>query len=87
MSKFDFMEFNNGDIVFHANKYTVETAAAKLKEEYPKDDFTDREIQTGYCRYFVKAPEGLQYDFPDGCYSYCDKSTKGAFPVIVFSGN
>lgn len=95
MSNFTHMGFNVGgsrdtDFVVHAKKYTKTEAVEVLKEEYDfnfddglyreptEDDFTE-----DYVRWYVRVPEWCGYDGDSskGCYSFCDKSEKGSFPV------
>jgi hypothetical protein len=93
MSKFDFMNFENDglfEFIAHAKKYTKEEAVAVCKSENEDviknnevREITAEDIQERFVRFFIHAPEGLNQEFPDGCYSYCSKFNKGCFPVWV----
>ena len=84
--KFDSMQFYGGDEIYvvHRGKYTREQAIEIFDNDC--EDYSDNEdvaIKEGYCRYYVRSPEWVEYD-GTSCYALCDKSERGAFPVWVF---
>jgi len=88
MSKFDYMEFTGGtakEFVVHANKYTKEEALALAVTEMELESVESIEAVERYCRYYVRVPDFCGYDggSNNGCYTYCGKGERGAFPVWV----
>ncbi len=89
MSKFDYMEFtggSSGEFVAHAKKFTKEEvitlaiAEVGIEESVTIDDVYER-----WCRYYIRVPDWCGYDgdSSSGCYTYCGKDERGAFPVWV----
>lgn len=99
MSKFDYMNFSDGnhdiEFVAHANKFTKEeTVELCLQEndwrfdgEYCNGNLlrepTIEDIKEDTVRYYPTVPEFCGYDGESGCYTYCNKGERGSFPVWV----
>lgn len=90
MSKFDYMSFSggsSGEFVVHARKYTKEEAIELMMEETASEETIKPEnVYERWCRYYIRVPEWCGYDDGDssaGCYTYCEKGGRGAFPVWV----
>ena len=88
MSKFDYMEFtgsSSNEFVVHAKKYTKEEALELAVEEMGLGAIELDEVIERYCRYYVRVPDFCGYDGDSngGCYTYCGKGERGAFPVWV----
>lgn len=98
MSKFDYLAFTGGsdgdEFVAHAKKYTPEQVVELFCSEYGGllDDCyrnpTMDDIELKWVRWYIRAPESCgDEDDGCGCYSYCDKEERGAFPVYVITHN
>ena len=89
MSKFDYMQFTGGlfdKFVVHAKKYTKEQAIELAVEEMALEETpAPDEVYERWVRYYVRVHEWCGYDGDrnDGCYTYCGKEERGAFPVWV----
>lgn len=89
MSKFDFMLFTGAivdEFVVHAGKYTKEQAVAMCSDEYYTAQpykATENMIEERYAKYYVNTPSWCCYREEGGCYTYCGKNQRGAFPVWV----
>lgn len=44
---------------------------------------TVNDVIIKYVRYYPKVPEQCGCDSENGCYTYCNKSSRGCFPVWV----
>lgn len=99
MCKFDYMVFTGGnteEFVVHAKKYTKEQTIDLMLSEMDYLSMNDNEtseyrlpsivdIDERYIRYYIKVPDFCDYDRDGGCYTYCNKDSKGCFPVYVIS--
>lgn len=83
MSIFDYMIFTGGkfdEFVVNAKKYSEEEALELFKSEV---DLNIEDKYERWCKYYVKVPDWCGYDGDEGCYTYCSKGERGAFPVWV----
>jgi len=81
------------EFVVHAKKYTKEQAAKLMLREMDYLTFggdmsefnmpTADDTSERWCRYYVRVPDWCGYEGEGGCYSYCSKGERGAFPVWV----
>lgn len=84
------------EFVVHANKFTKEQAIElclvendfRFKEEHHKPYKLLRkpivdDVIMRYIRYYPKTPEWCGCDNESGCYTYCNKDSRGCFPVWV----
>ena len=90
MSNFDYMFFDSGYMptafVVHAKKYTKDEAIELCKDNFKEngeelDPIIFNTIKQKYVRYYVKVPMECGHDTEGGCYTYCEKGTRGSFPV------
>lgn len=89
MAKFDYMLFTGcspTEFVVHANKYNKEQAIELAVKELSlgSTPATDS-VYERWCRYYIRTPDWCGYDGDSnsGCYTYCGKGERGAFPVWV----
>lgn len=93
MSKFDYMQFTGGssdEFVVNAKKYSKEEAIEIAVEEMALEETpTPEKVYERWCRYYIRVPEWCGYDGDSnsGCYTYCGKEERGAFPVWVIEIN
>ena len=84
--KFNNVMFYDGLCNFYVlrkNLYTPQRALEIASKEL-EVTIDELYIEEGYCRYLVKTPEDMQYDFGyGGVYTLVDKKEKGAFEVYV----
>lgn len=93
MSKFDFMNFTCGGVeesfVAHACKYTKRQALKFCVKE--NADFIEKEglrlpqegdVIRATVKYFINPPDYCESD-REGLYTFCQKGTRGSFPVWV----
>ena len=92
MSKFDYMPFTGGadgeQFVVHAKKYTKMQAIDLFTQEYPYDDLRKpsiADIHDCWVRWYIRMPDDVFNEYPDGGYSFCSNSERGSFPVWVLN--
>ncbi len=96
MSKFDYMNFNDGsydiEFVAHAKKYTkldaIELCMAENDWKFdsgcnPLRKPTVNDILERTVRYYPSVPDHCFFDGEGGCYTYCNRNERGSFPVWV----
>ena len=95
MSKFDYMNFSDGDsdieFVVNAKKFTKKQALEFFKEENEGcedrlnfDKLNIDIIKEKTVRYYPKYPGYSGFDSDnEGGYTYCGKGERGSFPVWV----
>lgn len=79
------IDFPDGSYVGKTSEYKTEQGfIAGLKNEYDIDTeiIGSSNIERRYVRWYSKPPYPLNEDFPDGCYSFCERG-RGAFEVFV----
>ncbi len=95
MSKFTAMMFNDGSrevqFVAHAKKYTKEEMLKELKKEHDfnnegiYNNLTVGDVYERQVKYYVKVPDfcGFDDDCDTGCYTFCNKDSRGSFTAWV----
>ena len=92
MSKFDYMNFEGGkgtEFVAHAKKFTKEKTIEhclaendwRFEEGLRKPTIAD--VKERQVKWFVNAPDYCGFESDGGCYTFCEETAKGSFPVYV----
>jgi len=90
---------DGAQFVVHAKKYTKMQAVDLFVQEYPYcgrkltvgDRFsglrkpTIADIHDSWVRWYIKMPDDIFNEYPDGGYSFCSNSERGSFPVWVIN--
>jgi len=82
--------FSEAEVVGRVSEFThEEDFLTAVQEEYTGmyAEVTPEMVTKRFVRFYINPPESCSgNEFPDGCYSFCDKAGRGAFECFVFDG-